>query len=705
MLSLVQEEILSYGKTIDFRLSKAADIAAIPKAEAETWDEKKLEEWREAQLIAPSKWLNLYGPYETQPIEPAARFRLYKHYNAGPQSRQRDSLFRPIDRQRIILGIMQELEELGGAGMNITSMIGSKSEALKAVFPLHDEKYLAPLRLEWVSLNPTKRFITQPLDDIRNYFGEKIAFYFAFLEMYCAWLIPMALLGFGSFFAQIHTDRIDNIWSIAYAFLLGLWATLLLEQWKRKESMLRVQWGMMSFFEKERMRPEFVGIHIRDPTNGELTKHFPWVRRLGRILVGSGVITTLIASVLITMIGLSLYRAELKKTMTSQQANIYVSILSAVQINIFNIIYGVVAKTLNNWENYKTDSSFENGLITKNFIFKFINSYNSLFYLVYFKGFDDGMMTDIQKVAKAAYPAHGVNACSYDYNHDGKFGYLTDDTSQPVPQEFTGCLRELRLQLAIIFGTQVFLNNFLELAIPKLKNCLASRKQKSAASLVEKQQQLSEAERQYGMVEYNLLLDYDELAVQYGFVTLFASAFPLAPLFALASNFFELRLDAFKLCSLARKPAPKGAYNIGQWFAVFETIGFIAVLTNVSLVIFKFPSISVEFCDNNPVERWTLFVIVEHVCMLIKLGIGYFVPDEPGEVGIHRERQEYIIDVLINGIPEDKDPVQRKEPRKIEPMNFADLRKTIPSYEELDKALDEAAAAAAVAAAGGAEDE
>lgn len=35
--------------------------------------------------------------------------------------------------------------------------------------------------------------------------------------------------------------------------------------------------------------------------------------------------------------------------------------------------------------------------------------------------------------------------------------------------------------------------------------------------------------------------------IQYGFITIFVAAFPLAPLFALLNNIFELRLDAKKL--------------------------------------------------------------------------------------------------------------------------------------------------------------
>lgn len=81
-------------------------------------------------------------------------------------------------------------------------------------------------------------------------------------------------------------------------------------------------------------------------------------------------------------------------------------------------------------------------------------------------------------------------------------------------------------------------------------------------------------------------MDYAELAVQFGYITLFVVSFPLAPLLALANNYVEFRSDAFKLLTQMQRPVPRGAEDIGSWQAVFTTISCIAVVTNSALVSF-----------------------------------------------------------------------------------------------------------------------
>jgi len=52
----------------------------------------------------------------------------------------------------------------------------------------------------------------------------------------------------------------------------------------------------------------------------------------------------------------------------------------------------------------------------------------------------------------------------------------------------------------------------------------------------------------------SLFYEYLEMVIQFGFVTIFVSAFPLAPLFALINNVFEIRLDARKMITTFKRP-------------------------------------------------------------------------------------------------------------------------------------------------------
>jgi hypothetical protein len=63
----------------------------------------------------------------------------------------------------------------------------------------------------------------------------------------------------------------------------------------------------------------------------------------------------------------------------------FVSILSAVQIIVLNYLYQDQAIALNNMENHRTDTEYDDSLIGKLFAFSFVNSYASLFFIAFIK--------------------------------------------------------------------------------------------------------------------------------------------------------------------------------------------------------------------------------------------------------------------------------------------------------------------------------
>lgn len=69
--------------------------------------------------------------------------------------------------------------------------------------------------------------------------------------------------------------------------------------------------------------------------------------------------------------------------------------------------------------------------------------------------------------------------------------------------------------------------------------------------------------------------------MQFGFITIFVAAFPLAPLFALLNNVVEIRLDAQKFVCNTRRTVGHQAKNIGIWLRILEFLVHLAVISNV----------------------------------------------------------------------------------------------------------------------------
>ncbi|XP_077273453.1 anoctamin-4 isoform X6 [Temnothorax americanus] len=151
-----------------------------------------------------------------------------------------------------------------------------------------------------------------------------------------------------------------------------------------------------------------------------------------------------------------------------------------------------------------------------------------------------------------------------------------------------GCLSEVCIQLAIIMvGKQCF-NNFVEILSPKLWNWWRKRTQVAATKNHDRRYTCWEKDYQLQDPGRLALFDeYLEMILQYGFVTLFVAAFPLAPLFALLNNIAEIRLDAYKMVKEARRPLAERVEDIGAWSGILRGVTYVAVVSNVRARTYK----------------------------------------------------------------------------------------------------------------------
>lgn len=99
-------------------------------------------------------------------------------------------------------------------------------------------------------------------------------------------------------------------------------------------------------------------------------------------------------------------------------------------------------------------------------------------------------------------------------------------------------------------------------------------------------EEITQAEVESKLLFYQSTFDdYLEMFIQFAYVILFSSTFPLAALCALINNVIEIRSDAFKLCVIYQRPfSTERVKNIGEWLNAMSIMIYISIFVNCALI-------------------------------------------------------------------------------------------------------------------------
>ncbi|XP_060797603.1 anoctamin-8 isoform X1 [Neoarius graeffei] len=255
---------------------------------------------------------------------------------------------------------------------------------IQQVFPLHEQRILGQLMKSWVQAVCEK----QPLDDICDYFGVKIAMYFAWLGFYTTSMLYPAVIGFVLWMLTETDQTSRDICCVVFALFNVVWATLFLERWKRRGAELAYKWGTLDTPAEslEEPRPQFRGVKRCSPVTGcEEFYYPPWRRRVFRWLVSFPVCIFCLCFVFLAM----LICFELQEFVMGIKELPWVvrfipEIILAITVTACDEVYRKIACWLNDMENYRLQSAYEKNLIIKVVLFQFVNSYLSLFYIGFY---------------------------------------------------------------------------------------------------------------------------------------------------------------------------------------------------------------------------------------------------------------------------------------------------------------------------------
>ena len=531
-------------------------------------------------------------------------------------------LFRSSERQQIIEYILKSSIECNG--VNIKEF----NSYIVQEFPLHMHTRLDELQIwrQYYTIHHHRicgintRYITnvfyQPLDQISEYFGEELAFYYCFIQFYTKSLITPSILGIILAIIQYNESNSDVVLLPIFCLFMSLYSTFIVIYWKRTNSEYSYNWGTYKYeTHDEQIRPDYSGESRVNELTGELEIRYPAYKRRLKLCVTLPLLMIIAASLATLMIVLFAWRdshvVNINTNNTSNQslsarfnalftANvIVVPVCWGLLIPIVDLLFTRLAVRMTTWENWKTQSLYHRHVVIKIFSFRFLNSFLPLYYYAFvnvdmtrlslsvlsflvagqlFRFF----MNIILPILLRRYHAYHAMKQLKQSNHN------TDDIIN------TNDRTSLRLQQSVYLGIQ-----HITLTHHHHDHMLSSVWLESAYP------------------QYDNFENYADTIIQFGYITFFSCAFPLAPLLALINNLIHMRAGAYKLCNITQRPLSRKSSGIGIWLEVIQVMSIISILTNCALVGITSQQLNHYFTNLTYTNKLLITFIFEHILLIL----------------------------------------------------------------------------------------
>ncbi|POM60434.1 hypothetical protein PHPALM_30718 [Phytophthora palmivora] len=297
---------------------------------------------------------------------------------------QSSPIVTPAERIQVIDHIIRE-----------TAKITVDHPNVRSIFPVHDpttnryllKTFIGTQKLEFLSENFLRK--------VRAHFGEKVGYYFAFMDFYNKSLVPIALLGVlltclrGVMGTPIYMRVL-----VAWAVLISVvWSYGFLKAWSRRNNELNHMWANNIDANTIVYRnPKFRGDAFVNPVTGLPDQYYPSWKRYPKYLA---VVTFMVVQISIMMFVIAIWITafEVLKVRYPDRGIFsaqwfYIlggGILYGLFVDIiqWSVIVTKAARMFTEWENWKTIEQFEKSMIRKLFLMDFLNYYTWFFLLAF----------------------------------------------------------------------------------------------------------------------------------------------------------------------------------------------------------------------------------------------------------------------------------------------------------------------------------
>jgi len=527
---------------------------------------------------------------------------IYKTFSTDDYPSE-DAIFSTRDKITIVHHIISS-KDRDCAGINTGQLLHTKD--LAAYFPLHEESLLKDLCSEY---RPWLFMGNNHAMQVRDYFGEKVTLYFLFMSYYWKALLIPAVFGLLIQPVSWYTQTPDNKMAVPFCIFIAVWSVLLPHFWKRQEAKFSIQWGTIGMEpEMEPYRPQFWGPMQINPVTNQVEPHYSWGKRAAKYVFSFTVIA-ITGVILISTVVASLIVRHMSQTWAlpdnmRQHRILIFMIVFAVVVEVTNSCWSVMAKKLTDWENHRTSSEYDHHKLIKVMLFKFVNSYFILYYVAFFK---------------VQLNLFGMEC-------------MQDD-----------CMVELDFQLGVFVAVRLTLSNAAEFAFPRLIACFRAFAQDRKAYIHNMRSytklemaDMSSAEQQSKKEPQEVFSEFDETLISHGYASLFAVSSPWVCAATLIWVMLECIIDVKGMTESRRRPLPVSVHNNEPWTTALELYGFMACITNITLLVFA----SQQYSGNSFPQRMFLWVYLLHIIFFFRLLVVNLFPEMPRSVETLRQKQD-----------------------------------------------------------------
>ena len=489
----------------------------------------------------------------------------------------------------------------------------------------------------------TGKFINnmQPLNVIKDYYGEKIAFHFAWMIHYTAWLIPLSVcaiiyatvtIWYRSVQGETDFQNLLNTEvSIFYCIAVVIWMTLFNASWARKQNAIANEWLVRDFQDDTLETDSFQNeVEIDPDTHLEIRVA---KKNVARIVYFVGVLVTLFSVAVVILCQLGLEYANYKLQHSEEvKRHIWLPFLpgtvNVLLIGIFGKIYKWLSFKMAIGENHQYQTDLENSIINKIYMFQFVNTYISNFFCIF---------------------------------------YLQDFKELQLTLIIMMVFKQIVFVLAEYYWLKISVRNkmrkvekLFEERIQSINDGLADDMDKNDQVAMADLRLQKQIELQVCMkaAPETLVYFYSEAVIQLGFISFFAVSFPFAPIFSFFTNLLSLKLKLKIMARYGRRNQAIGSSGIGNWKTIMSVLAFVAVPINLSILLYaRNPGNNdigaLQDLDNLELEQesaftqylltkrgsfWTrfntltFFIVMEHLLIGLQAILQKLIPQVPQAV-------------------------------------------------------------------------